>query len=309
MEGEALSGILGDDGVYTMVVLFNPIVISTDEATASSNDAVIAGDNNNFGLFLKQTGPSAVALNFDGTSDTVSEDIALNQWVMAISTHSTNNLGIAIDTLPITDTTASGATADLSGNILLGRNGDDDEFFNGQIAEIIIYDKPINDFEINTIWFYFQNFYAWDAGQPTLWGMPIDEFGGDVVETTLHFADLSMYEGMMVEFQYETGTANTAIEFSLNINTGLIADNTFWEIPEWLTVAVGDFGVVFMDFNNVVSYGVKEPATVVADLDLVSGLGFQIRDGGGATPIGGTDVTIQFGGRQHLGSAFDEGFG
>lgn len=142
----ALSGFIAA-GAYTLFVVFRADAISTGagDATAYDNDGPIGDSSANFGLFVRNA-PSdqAVAYNWDGSSDVVALSCATATWHAAEQRHESGTLYARLHGTA-EGSAASGNTMALTSNVRLGTvYATANQYFDGQIAEVVVYNRALS---------------------------------------------------------------------------------------------------------------------------------------------------------------------
>jgi len=94
------------------------VSISTDSPTVFNNDAVWTDANNNLGVFLRQTGPTIMPYNFDGSADNTNNSMALNTAMVVEWRHEGGTLFGRVNGAG-EQSVASGTTSPL-GSFILG---------------------------------------------------------------------------------------------------------------------------------------------------------------------------------------------
>lgn len=131
-----------DADAYTMFVVGYVKLASSNDATVSNNECLICDKSGaKFGLFMKSA-PTLHVMNNDGSEDSASITFDTLEFAVITAVHDgTGNIQVKKNdgVSAITATASSGTTADLTNFIQLGANPAVTAFFNGQIAEVIVY--------------------------------------------------------------------------------------------------------------------------------------------------------------------------
>jgi len=143
---------------YTMFIVFNAAAISTNNATIPDNVAIFSDSGEIWGLFLRSA-PSANHYINDGAGKNLATTIATaTNYIFTLRKDSTNHysqLNNAAET-----SVASGTMASMVETLNIGMDTDALAFFNGDIAEIILYNKDLSSSERVRIRNYLNTKYA-----------------------------------------------------------------------------------------------------------------------------------------------------
>ena len=138
-----------DGGTATVFIVCIVDTITSDDATISSNEAMLSDKtSSNFGVFLKATSSRAHYLNNDGTEDTSYIAVKTASPTLLTCLHdASNNLKIIQEKGDgeISGSGTSGTTAALTNKIILGANADKSKAFDGKIGFMLVYDKALTD--------------------------------------------------------------------------------------------------------------------------------------------------------------------
>ena len=148
---KAMSDIWGV-GAKTLLIAFYIESVVTNQAEANQNETIFSdcardsvADGGYFGLHLKNTGSGykLIVYNWDGNTDTVELDVELNTPYVATMRHNGTNLYLSLNG-GSESSTPSGNTTDVAGTPCIGRGYFSfNEFFNGRIGEIALYNAAL----------------------------------------------------------------------------------------------------------------------------------------------------------------------
>lgn len=155
--GAAISSFISNSA-YTIMVVFKASSIGTNGASYANN-RVFADSAAYFGLFLKTTGPSAIAYNWDGSDDNVSATISTGTFYLATMRHSSGTLYLQINQNTEVSI-ASGNTQVMTGNFNLGGSGVASSYLTGDIAELVIWNTSLSGANISGLQEGFRTKYA-----------------------------------------------------------------------------------------------------------------------------------------------------
>ncbi len=129
-------------------------------------ESIIGDDGAYFGLFFSRPTTNELyiwAYNNDGNDDQVRINITHDEWVHLAWVHSGGTLYIYKNG-ELLNSTASGNTADVTGNVYLGDNGySESADFIGMIDEIKVYNISLSADQIRQL--YFTDLYKFDTGK------------------------------------------------------------------------------------------------------------------------------------------------
>lgn len=128
---------------YTVHVVTSVSAISSNATGGTNNNAVWGDVNGQVGLYLKSTGPTAVAVNNDGTEDNATTTIATATAMVLTVQLSGGNIAISRDSGSFTST-ASGTNTSLAQILYLGRGEGASPWFNGSIGEVLMYSSALS---------------------------------------------------------------------------------------------------------------------------------------------------------------------
>lgn len=146
---------------YTLFVVFKATAIGTAAANPYDNDAVICDGTaaSYFGMHLHSTAPTGIAYNYDGSVDSASVTVATGTAMLLTQRHTGGNLGIAKNG-DAEITAASGNTSATGQTPRLGTNYNGAQFFEGDIAEVAIYNAALSAGDLAALKSYFRAKYA-----------------------------------------------------------------------------------------------------------------------------------------------------
>lgn len=136
--GSAISTYITASAYYSYAVI-NVTSVTADSGATYGNDAVW-GDAGQFaGLFIRQTGTTLKAYNWDGSDDHADTTISTGTWYIVSTKHVSGNISIRLNNGSWTDS-ASGDTSSLAASLNIGNVLSP---FHGKIAELLIYNADI----------------------------------------------------------------------------------------------------------------------------------------------------------------------
>ncbi len=129
---------------FTYFIIFSSTSIATDNNTdPSQNNALMIDNSGYFGATLRSSGPLVQSYNFDGaTAAAVTRNIGLGSFYLFTSYHEAGELFTQLNGDTATST-LSGNTDNLGGQLTIGGGFAPAGFFDGDIAEIIIYNTSL----------------------------------------------------------------------------------------------------------------------------------------------------------------------
>ena len=144
---------------FTYFIVFNPTTISTDDADPINNNALIIDSNGNFGATLRSGAPLVQTYNFDGARTEVTKGISLAENYLFTSYHEAGNLHAQLNGDSVADV-VSGNTDNLGGLLTVGGGLASAGFYDGDIAEIIIFNNSLSSADRLTVQNYLCAKYA-----------------------------------------------------------------------------------------------------------------------------------------------------
>ena len=156
--GDAL-GTAITPSAYTIFVVFNAAAISTANGSTWDNPALVSdtGGDEYFSINLKST-PAIFAYNWDTNDDNVSKSISTGTNYIVQTRHESGNLYVSLNA-GSESSVASGDTGDIANKLYVGV-GNSIRFFQGDIAEIIIYNTALSTSDIALNYSYLNGKYA-----------------------------------------------------------------------------------------------------------------------------------------------------
>lgn len=147
---------------YTIFSVFNARLINTDATPIYNNDAIVSDASGFVGQHLK--GLTANAFNWDGNADSIGTPVQTNAWYVLRSGLGSGSLFVHANNQPL-QSTASGANTLNSTHQL--RVGFRTAYFDGDIAELLIYNRALTLEERNQVAGYLADKYAITIPEPS----------------------------------------------------------------------------------------------------------------------------------------------
>jgi hypothetical protein len=147
------------NSAFTIFIVAKITAIDSNEANMYDNDAIIADDAPRWGVYLKSA-PTMNLFNYDGSSDSDPQTPATATPLLFSGRHSGGTLYTRMNGGSESAGTASGNTDLLSGVIRVGRGGGTGNYFNGDIAEILVFAADISTGDNLRVRNYLNNKYA-----------------------------------------------------------------------------------------------------------------------------------------------------
>jgi hypothetical protein len=138
----------------TVACVFQASAINTDSAPASAfdNDAVWCNDDDQVGLHLRQTGPTAQAINQDaGPLDTSSITIALDTPYVHVWQHGSVEVRSFLNNNTAQDVQTSGNTTALNTVLTVGRNYNATAYYAGVMTQLILHNTELSGANIDLL--------------------------------------------------------------------------------------------------------------------------------------------------------------
>ena len=151
--------------------------VTTNNANAWTNEAILADNGGFWGIHLKNTGGGAyqvVAYNWDGSADTVALTITLTKSWIVVLRHDGTDLYLDLydtsGTSPVTSgSTASGNTTDLTNDFFVGRNiSGSAAYYNGRVGEWATWNVALTGTDLTDAIAYFRD--RWTPSASSGWG-------------------------------------------------------------------------------------------------------------------------------------------
>lgn len=145
LSGSAVSTIISAS-VGTIFVVFKATAATANSATPQNNDAILCGSSvTSMGMFVRNNGPNYISWNNDGTNDSNSHAISLDNWYIGIWRHGTGNLLSDVDDVFDLPSTASGNTSTTAVAVQLGENPAGTAWLTGYIAAVLTYRETTSE--------------------------------------------------------------------------------------------------------------------------------------------------------------------
>lgn len=124
---------------------------ASSHATSYENDGLLSEAGANMGTFVKDNAgtPAILAFNWDGTEDVASQNIAYGVARIVRHDHDNTNLRVSVNKAAPTSVLSGQAT--VSGAMKLGQSWSSGNFFEGDIGEIVFYNRLLNSTEIGQV--------------------------------------------------------------------------------------------------------------------------------------------------------------
>lgn len=135
---------------YTYFIIFSATSISTDDTDAWRNNALLIDSNGSLGATLRSGTPLVQSYNWDGVSAETTKSITLSTYNLFTSYHESGNIYSQLNG-DTASTAVSGDTDDITGSLTIGGGHAPSGFFNGDIAEIIIYNTSLSATDRTTV--------------------------------------------------------------------------------------------------------------------------------------------------------------
>lgn len=159
MTNAALLSTYITDTAYTVFAVFKATVLNSAGATTYGNDGLIADTGAYFGLYLKNT-PRVSIYNWDGADHAAHQTINTTDFNVIQARHESGNLYISKNGGADSSPTVSGGTDNLGGTMVLGADRLGAIFFDGDLAELIIYNVALSSGDRTGVTNYLRNKYA-----------------------------------------------------------------------------------------------------------------------------------------------------
>ena len=150
------------DGVDDYVVIINSTDVHPNNITlvsyfksnnVSSQTAVVGKhQNNGYGLFIFQNIPK-FSYNTDASVVNYSQNVADYEYEMLVGTFNGSTSSIYLNGI-LSNSSNVGSKIITPGNLTIGALRYNTQFFSGQIDEVRIYNRTLNDDEINSLYWY-----------------------------------------------------------------------------------------------------------------------------------------------------------
>lgn len=139
---------------YTTFSVWKAVAIDTDSGQGWANDAIFMdGGGGFFGLAVRSTGPKLQAYNWHGNNAVAETPFTLGTPVLATTMHVTNYLYSSVYGGGSASVSSPNTQAPSDAGLRIGE-GNSSQYFNGQIAEILIYNRVLSPSEVTSVQSY-----------------------------------------------------------------------------------------------------------------------------------------------------------
>lgn len=146
------------DSEYTYFIIFSATTIATDNIKAWENNALIMDNGGFVGATLRSGTPLVQSYNWDGVTAVAPKSIALSNGYLLTSYHESGSIYSQLNG-DTASSFASGNTTDLTNMLTVGGGYAPAGFYNGDIAEIIVFNTSLSLADRSTVQDYLCNKY------------------------------------------------------------------------------------------------------------------------------------------------------
>jgi hypothetical protein len=124
---------------------------ASSHATSYENDGLLAEVGANFGTHVKDNAgtPAILGFNWDGSEDVATQNLTYNAAALVRQDHDNTNLRVSVNKAAPASV-ASGVAA-VTGLLMIGRSFSSGNFFEGDLGELIVYNRLLTGGEIGQV--------------------------------------------------------------------------------------------------------------------------------------------------------------